>query len=90
MGMDEVRDRMRAFETELEAFQQTLRASMADVQKHSDAVSPLWQDAMRREYDTTWIPLQEAIEDYMRRIGPEQVETLLKKLRHIGAFLDGH
>lgn len=90
MGMDEVRECMRRFESTLEDFQEALQDSMSDVRRHHEAVSPLWQDTMRREYDLTWVPLEEAIETYLRKIGPEQVETMRVKLQYLGRYLDGN
>jgi len=88
--MDEVRECMRRFESTLEDFQEALQDSMSDVRRHHEAVSPLWQDTMRREYDLTWVPLEEAIETYLRKIGPEQVETMRVKLQYLGRYLDGN
>jgi hypothetical protein len=88
--MDEVRDRMAQFEAELSGFQESLRSSIQDLHQHHDRVSPLWQDEMRRDYDARWLPLEEAMDEYIRRIGPEQVETMLTKLRHLEGFLRGH
>jgi hypothetical protein len=88
--MDEVREYMLQFESQLEAFQEALKESMADVHRHHEVVSPLWQDTMRREYDVTWVPLEEAMDVYIQRVGPEQVEIMLTKLRHLGRYLYGH
>jgi hypothetical protein len=89
MGMDEVHERMLAFEAELEQFQVTLKESIVDTRRHGEAVSALWQDEMRREFDGAWVPLEEAMDDYVRRVGPDQVETMLIKLRHLRSYLHG-
>jgi len=90
MGMDEVKARLQHFQTELQKFQDALQASIADTRRHHEIVSPMWQDAMRREYDAKWTPLEDAMEEYIRHVGPSQVETMLTKRRHAGRYLNGY
>jgi hypothetical protein len=90
MGMDEVSECMKRFESELGTFQKSLQDSISDVRRHHEAVSLLWQDTMRREYDLTWVPLEEAMETYLRKIGPQQVETMRVKLQHLSRYLHGN
>jgi uncharacterized protein YukE len=89
MNMDEVERTMRAFEGQLELFNERLRQSIAELQDHHAGVSPLWQDEMRRQYDVKWLPLEEAMEHYTAVIGPTYVEVLLEKLRHLLRYLHG-
>ena len=89
MSMDEVMLTMRAFEEQLELFNERLTQSMAQLQEHHSAVSPLWQDEMRREYDVKWLPLEDAIKRYETVVGPSYVEVLLTKLRHLRGYLYG-
>lgn len=89
MSMDEVYERMAAVERELEEFNARLRASFLIVRESHDAVLPLWQDAMKREYDRTWEPLEETMRDYVERVGPLYVETLLERVRAAARYLHG-
>lgn len=89
MGMDDVNQRLQEFQSALEQFHETLEASIADTRAHHDGVCALWQDAMRREYDARWKPLEEAMQQYVRRLGPSLVETMMEKRRHAERYL-GH
>lgn len=90
MSMDDVYERARALEGELQKFNDRLRGSFEEVMSAHGRVSPLWDDAMRREYDTKWKPLEEAMQEYVRRVGPKYVDVLSERLRHLQAFLFGH
>ena len=89
MSMDDVMQTMRAFEEQLEMFNERLCQSISELQEHHDAVSPLWQDEMRKEYNVKWLPLEEAMESYRTIIGPAYVEVLLTKIRHLRGYLYG-
>ena len=89
MSMDDVMLTMRAFEEQLELFNERLVQSMAEQQEHHATVSPLWQDEMRKKYDAKWLPLKEAMEHYKAVVGPADVEVLLTKLRHLRGYLHG-
>ena len=89
MSMDDVMRDMDALERQLEAFNHRLCEGMSELKEHHAAVSPLWQDAMRREYDLKWVPLEEAMERYVEVIGPKYVDVLLVKLRHLRGYLYG-
>ena len=89
MSMDDVMLTTRAFEEQLELFNERLMQSMAELLEHHAVVSPLWQDEMRREYDVKWLPLEESMKRYESIIGPAYVEVLLTKLRHLRGYLHG-
>lgn len=90
MSMDDVYERARALEGELEKFNDRLRGSFEEVMGAHGVVSPLWEDAMRREYDARWKPFEEAMQEYVERIGPKYVDILVERLRHLSAYLHGH
>ena len=50
----------------------------------------MWDDAMRREYDHRWIPLDEEMKKYSNKIGPQYMEFLIKRLSHLTSYLYGH
>ena len=90
MSMDDVHEQVRALTQELEAFNGGLRGTFNAVKDSHANVSPLWDDTMRREYDQTWLPLDEAMQDYVQRVGPQYVDLLIERLRHLEAYLHGH
>ncbi|ASF44871.1 hypothetical protein [Methylovulum psychrotolerans] len=90
MSMDDVYERAQIAERELEHFNGRLRESFSEVMRSHDAVSPIWDDAMRREYDISWRPLQESMEEYINLIGPQYVDFLIERLRYLQAYLYGH
>jgi hypothetical protein len=89
MGMDEVEIHMLRFLRELTHLQESLEASIADVRRNHEAVAPLWDDAMRRQYDQAWVPLEDAMKNYVRRVGPELNEFLRTKSHYLERYLHG-
>jgi uncharacterized protein YukE len=87
--MDEQFDQMRAFRDALIDFNERLRGSVEDLRRHHEAVSPIWQDQMRREYDIQWEPLDSAMKGYVEREGPGFVEFLSIKLHALERYLRG-
>ncbi len=87
--MDEIYERATVLENELEKFNDQLRGGFEDLRRSHDAVAPLWQDEMRREYDRTWMPLEESMDAYIKQVGPRYVEFLLERLQHLKAYLHG-
>lgn len=89
MSMDEQYEQMTAFRNALIDFNERLRGSVEDLRRHDEAVSPHWQDQMRREYDVQWQPLDAAMKGYVEREGPGFVEFLSIKLRALERYLHG-
>ena len=89
MSMDDVLIAMNAFTQELEQFNDSLQASFEQLQAHHDAVSPLWDDAMRKEYDVRWQPLKEKMDEYIHSAGGRYVEGLIEKLDNLKGYLYG-
>jgi len=89
MSMDEQYAQMQNFELALTAFNERLRAYLAGLQVQHDHVSPLWQDAMRQEYDAVWVPFRETMQHYVASEGPGYVEFLTIKLHALRRYLYG-
>jgi len=90
--MDDLLEAMQHFERSLVAFNERLRDSMTDLEKHHDIVDPHWDastDTMRRQYDAEWNPLDAMMRHYLRVEGPSYVEFLNIKLHAIRGFLYG-
>lgn len=90
MSMDDVFERARHLEQELSRFNDSLRASFSEVAQSHSNIAPLWDDSMRREYDVTWKPIEETMDDYTRLIAPRHVEFLIERLRYLSSYLHGH
>ena len=90
MSMDDVYERAKVLERELGQFNNRLRASFNEVSHAHDRVAPLWQDTMRNEYEASWKPLDEAMQQYLNQIGPKYVDVLVDRLRYLNAYLHGH
>ncbi len=90
MGMDDVYNTMNIFEKELEEFNNNLKTSFDDVQNHHQIVSPLWDDSMRKEYDSIWLSLEEKINQYISIEGGNYVEVLIEKIEAIKGYLYGN
>ena len=87
MSMNDTFREMQNFHRELVRFNESLRASMNDLQKNHEQVSPLWQDDMRKEYDAQWREFDEMMKNYLKREGPAYTQFLDQKLRALAAFL---
>lgn len=87
MSMNDTFREMKNFHAELSRFNESLRSSMTDLQKNHDQVSPLWQDDMRKEYDSQWREFDETMKNYLKREAPAYVQFLDQKLRALAAYL---
>ena len=86
MGMDEIHVQMEMFEKELEAFNDRLRVSFRELKDSHERVNPLWQDHMRKEYDNMWVPVEEAMEDYLATVGRGHVEELINRVNWLRRY----
>jgi hypothetical protein len=90
MSMDDVYLRARELSHGLEQFNLNLKAVLTEVEQAHALVAPLWDDAMSREYHQQWDPMEDNLKEYARKIGPQYVDFLLQRLRHLHVFLHGH
>ncbi|MBW4635884.1 MAG: hypothetical protein KME30_29590 [Iphinoe sp. HA4291-MV1] len=89
MSLDETFRQMQKFHAELSRFNDMLLASTRNLQAYHDKVSPLWQDEMRREYDSQWEEFDEMMKQYLSRTAPNYTQFLDAKLRDLGRYLRG-
>lgn len=89
MSMDDQYQQMRIFITALSDFNEHLGASVSDLRRNHDNVSPLWQDTMRKEYDAVWGPFEEKMQHYLEVESPNYVEFLHIKLHALKRYLEG-
>jgi uncharacterized protein YukE len=88
-GMDETYFLMRNFHQSLSLFNDSLRASVANLEAEHDKVSPHWQDQWRRDYDAIWNPFEETMKRYIDIEGPSYVEFLDIKSKALWRYLNG-
>jgi len=86
MSMDEQYAEMQNFERALKAFNERLKGSMSALASQHEQVSPHWQDAMRRRYDSVWGPFHQTMAHYVKVEGPGYVEFLNIKLHAMGRY----
>ncbi len=89
MSLDDTFRHMQKFHAELSRFNDMLLASMSDLHAHHDQVSPLWQDEMRRDYDSRWQKFDEMMKQYLNRTGRSYIQFLDTKLRDLSKYLRG-
>lgn len=89
MSMDDTFREMQRFNAELRKFNEQLQGSMRDLQNHHDQVSPIWQDEMRKEYDSQWQEFDDMMKRYLTREGPNYVQFLDKKIGDLSRYLYG-
>jgi uncharacterized protein YukE len=87
--MDDQYREMVRFCQELIEFNQQLKSSLNDLRQHHDAVSPHWQDEMRRAYDREWEPLKQNMEQYISWDAQVYVESLSIQMAHLERYLRG-
>jgi len=87
--MDEQFRQMLVFRNTLEHFNGLVRASLADLGRHNDMVSPVWQDEMRKEYETHYADLREQIQRYDAIQAPAYLDFLAEKLEALEKYLHG-
>jgi len=90
MSMDDQYREMQRFRDNLVSFNDKLQASMRDLEARHAAVTPHWQDEMRRMYDSHWNPLDKHMQDYLKRQGPAYVIFLKEKIVALGRYLRGN
>lgn len=90
MSMDVLHDEMMVFRQSLIQFDESLKASINNLEAQHDRVSPLWQDEMRRHYDMQWFPLHNNIKNYVNLEAPSYVEFLSFKLHQLEMYLYGN
>ncbi|MBA3531143.1 MAG: hypothetical protein H0T73_04390 [Ardenticatenales bacterium] len=88
-NMDDQYREMGYFREALINFNTRLKSSMQEMEQHHEAVSPHWQDEMRRHYDAQWQPLHDVMGNYIMREGPNYVEFLSIKLYALERYLRG-
>ena len=87
MSMNDTFREMRNFHSELRRFNEQIGASMNDLESNHDRVSPIWQDDMRKEYNSQWQDFDEMMKRYLGREGPAYEQFLDQKLRALSRYL---
>jgi predicted component of type VI protein secretion system len=90
MSLDEQYEQMQYFSVALDAFNERLRGSVADLKHHHEAVHPLWQDSFRRMYDAEWTEFEERMNAYLQREGPMYEQFLVSKMQSLRLYLFGN
>lgn len=89
MSMDDQYHQMQIFAATLSDFNEHLGASVNDLRRNHDNVSPLWQDQMRKKYDSVWGPFEEKMRHYLEVESPNYIEFLHIKLQALKRYLEG-
>ena len=89
MSMDEQHRELNNFTASLGEFNQQLASSLRDLTERHEAVSPMWQDEMRRGYDAEWIPLNEMLQRYVGVEAGRYMSFLEEKIQAVRRYLYG-
>lgn len=89
MSMDDQYREMKVFKDALIDFNARLKASVQDLQKNHDHISPHWQDEMRRHYDAQWLPLHDVMSHYIHNESRDYVEFLHIKIHALERYMYG-
>jgi hypothetical protein len=88
-SMDDVYRELLIFNDELTQFNEHLTVQLKDLSHCHDIVSPLWQDEMRKTYDSIYRHLSEVIQRYATREGPDYTRFLDEKVMLAKRYLYG-
>lgn len=88
--MDEVFQSLQQFQQNLEIFNDKLKASFEDLNRHHEKVNPHWHDTMRKDYDARWNELEEKMKQYVAVDGTTYTDILLHKVSIIKKYLYGY
>lgn len=88
--MDEVYESLQRFQQHLETFNDKLKASFEDLNRHHEKVNSHWHDSMRKEYDARWKGLEEKMMQYVTVDGTTYTDILLHKVSIIRKYLYGY
>jgi hypothetical protein len=80
---------MQRFRDELMRFNEQLRSSFNALGVQHEAVSPLWQDEFRDEYDLIWDRLDHEMKQYLNTDGLNYEEFLDRKIVKLNDYLGG-
>lgn len=87
MSMNDVYEQERLLLREIENFNAELARHFKMVQEAHASVAPLWDDDMQREYNPKWAEVGDALENYIRRTGPEYAEFLKQSIVQLEIYL---
>lgn len=87
-SMDDVFERMQLFQKDLREFTDAFAATVGEMQRRHEDVSPLWQDKFRREYDQHWDILQREIDLFLKQRAIQYDEFLTSKLKALDSYLN--
>ena len=88
MSLDETFDRMRVFAAALERFDEAMQGSVKDLHARDEAAAPLWRDAFARDYARAWAPLDEGLQRWCQKEGPDYRAFVTDRLRALARYLD--
>ncbi len=87
--MDEQYEQMQRFLKALEGFDVSLMTSFQELGVKHDAVSPLWQDEFRRNYDAQYAQFSENMQRYCYREAQKYESFLREKMIALAIYLRG-
>lgn len=87
-NMNDQYEQMGYFRDALIRFNDSLRASMRDLEKHHQELTPIWRDDdTSKDYHKQWQPLDEMMQRYIKYESLNYVEFLSLKHEALGRYL---
>jgi len=88
--MNDVLAQEKLLLAEIEKFNADLSRHYTKLQGAHAAALPHWAgDDMQRDYDSKWTEVDATLATYMKRTGPEYVETLKRTIKALEDYLGG-
>jgi hypothetical protein len=89
-NMDEVEEKLRSFILALQDFQESLSASVIDLQRCHESLDHLWRDEARRQYDQRFASLLDLLVHYSHVQGPGYIALLSDRHLSLLQYLRGN
>lgn len=87
MSMDETYMELQRFASQLKQFNDSLTMSVKALTQKHEAISDLWRDSFRKNYDQQWSEFSRQMERYRSADADLYEEFLKMKIQQLGGYL---
>ena len=88
--MDDQLAALQRFRGSLQQFNESLHSSLKELSANHNAVTPIWRDSFRREYDRRWSSFSDPVDRYNQGQGERYERFVNEKIVALNRYLHGH
>lgn len=89
MSMNDVDRELRRFLSDLKKFNSSLNGALKELETEHSAVTGLWKDSFRKQYDRLYTGWREPLKKYIEDAGPKFEGFLTTKIAVLQRYLNG-